>query len=163
MNSFDRYANIFQWKLKQLAFTLALAFVLVSVVSVCKAYTPDPNTWTYVTYAKENGSSYYLNTNDLNKCMLNYKKIKNIPSLVYAQKYQIWELTLKKTGAHTLTYTEYDLNPQNKRSRLLSIVEYDKDQNLVNSTDVSYPVWQKAVPGTIGEALYETVEWWITS
>ena len=69
----------------------------------------------------------------------------------------VGRLWMKTTSsAPTYTVQAYEANCRIKRLNATSLVVYDAEGKVVRSTDTS-GTWQRVVPGTIGEQLYDGV------
>ena len=128
--------------------------VLFSFSSISYAETPDPEKWHYVGRAVD-GNSHYLYIPDLNVARQLYKRNP------YQNNFKIWVLTILTDDSFEKAQFEYDLS-EKKQTKMLKVVEYDKNGKLGKSEDFSQIAeWWIVVPDTAGEALYDNVVKWV--
>lgn len=130
-------------------YTLIIAFLLISKLS----FSQD---WVYVTSDMEGNKIY---------CKSEY-----ISNSIYFKTYKIWFKVYYKETEYTKYNTTiktfngyklklYNISCSNKQMKLISVVTYSKNGELLNSNTIEeyYQKWNDVVPESIGEAQVEKV------
>lgn len=134
-----------------------LTLIILSISSICYAFDPpDSNRWFWVGSDSKYGfwidrQTLTFNT-DHNKYSNCYKH-----RIVTA-----WILSYTaKDDTHMLSKNVYDIDC--RKSKTLSFVEYNSNNEMIHSYTFNYPTYEPIIPNTWGEGILESLNilWFI--
>ena len=135
-------------------FLLAITFAFISLSGICHAAEPDPNLWFPAGTGKD--FRHYFSVPDLTAAKNTYDT-GNDTTIFLAQTLYFFD-----DGGTAKFQGEYDIDPNNKRIRMIEGAVYNPEGNKVNSRKYELQ-WASTAPGTPEDKRLIFITDWITS